>query len=250
LLSSSTVTITSTGNLKSLVGFVQRRHGFDNQQVNAGFRQGANLLGKGRAGFVQAGLAQGLQAYAERTHRSGHPGFAGLLILEVLHGLPSQPYAGGVDFGHFPGQAMTRQPEAVGAKGVGFKNLGARLQILFVDRENQAGIGEIQLVVTAVDENPAGIEHSAHGAVGENGAIGKDVGKFGHSLVMLSQAGPPRQPAGPLCYTSVVISWAGNGSGPWIFPICWIGRPPSFVQAAATDRIRGTLRAFRRGKGF
>jgi hypothetical protein len=36
-------------------------------------------------------------------------------------------------------QAVPGQPEAVGAKGVGFKNLRAGLQVLLVDGEDQAG---------------------------------------------------------------------------------------------------------------
>ena len=79
----------------------------------------------------------------------------------------------------FAGKAVPRQPEAVGAEGVGFKNLGAGLQILLVDGENQAGVGEVQLVVAAVDEDAARVEHGAHGAVGEHGTVGKDVGKQG-----------------------------------------------------------------------
>ncbi len=117
--------------------------------------QGANLFGKGGARFVQAGLAQRLQANAERTDRAGHPGFAGLLLLQVLDGLAGQAHAGGVDLRHFAGQAVAGQPEAVGAKGVGLKNLRARLQVLFVDGEDQAGIGEVEFVVAAVDEDAA-----------------------------------------------------------------------------------------------
>ncbi len=55
-----------------------------------GLGQDANLFGKGRAGFVQAGLAQRLQAHAQRAHRAGHPRFARLLFLQVLHGLRAQ----------------------------------------------------------------------------------------------------------------------------------------------------------------
>ena len=83
--------------------------------------QGANLLGKGGAGFVEAGFAQRLETHAERAHGTADPGLAGLLIFKVFHGLAGNAHAGRVDLGHLPGQAMARQPEAIGAKGVGLK---------------------------------------------------------------------------------------------------------------------------------
>ena len=99
---------------------------------------------------------------------------------------------------------MAGQAEAVGAEGVGLENLRAGLQILLVNGQNQAGIGEVQLVVAAVDEDAAGIKDCAHGAVGEHGAAGEDVGKLRHSLAMLSHKGGARQRVGLLCYTSRV----------------------------------------------
>ena len=48
------------------------------------------------------------------------------------------------------------------------------------------GIGEIQLVVAAVDEDAARVEHGAHGAVGEHGPASEDFGKLSHSVAMLS----------------------------------------------------------------
>ena len=41
------------------------------------------------------------------------------------------------------GQAMAREAKAVGAEGVGFKNLRARLQVLLVDGQNEPGVGEV-----------------------------------------------------------------------------------------------------------
>ena len=181
------------GRRQRLPRLVQRRHGLDDQQVSAGLGQSVNLLGKGRARFVQAGLAQRLQAHAQRAHRTGHPGLARLLVLQMFHGLTRQAHPGGVDFRHFPRQSMPRQTETVGAKRVGFKNLRAGLQILLVDRQNQAGVGKVQLVVTAVDEDATGVEHGPHGAVGKHRAAGKDVGELGHSAAMLSHKAGPRQ---------------------------------------------------------
>ena len=93
----------------------------------------------------------------------------------------------------FVGQAVAGEPDAVCAEGVGFKNLSAGLQVLFVDGKDETGIGEIQLVVAAVDEDAAGVEHGTHGAIGEQGAVSEDLGELGHSVDMLSHGSQPRQ---------------------------------------------------------
>ena len=82
LLSSSTVTITRTGrsgavscgSQQGFARFVQCGHGLDDEQVHACIGQGADLLGKCGAGLIEAGLAQGLKANAERADGAGDPG--------------------------------------------------------------------------------------------------------------------------------------------------------------------------------
>ena len=223
---------------------VQRRHGLDDEHVHARIDQRANLLGKCGARLIEPGFAQRLQPHAQRPDGARHPGLASLLFFQVGNGLLGEPHAGGVDLGHFAGQSVARQPEAVGAERVGLQNLGAGLQVVFVDGQDQPGIGEIQLVVAAVDEDAAGIQNRAHGAVGEHGRAGEDVGKVSHSLAMLSHrrefalhpgAGDvvtssrgrnlgsrrarllrhaAKEPEGGLlCYTSRVKSYAGIGPG-------------------------------------
>ena len=83
---------------------------------------------------------------------------------------------------------MARKAKSIGTKGVGLKNLGAGLEVVLVNGEDQVGVRQVQLVITAVDENTARIEDRAHGAISEHGAAGKDIGKLSHSLVMLSHA--------------------------------------------------------------
>ena len=169
-----------------LASFVQSRHGFDDEHVDAGGHQGADLFDECSAGLVEPGLAQRLEAHAQRSDRAGHPGFAGLLVLEMGHGLLRQLDAGGIDLGHLAGQSMARQAESIGAEGVGFENFRAGLQIVFVDGKNQVGVGKIQLVVAAVDEDAARVKHGAHGAVGKNRPAAEDVGKAWHSLAIVS----------------------------------------------------------------
>ena len=141
----------------------------------------------------------------------GDPGLAGLLVFEMRDRLAGDANAGGVDFGHFSGQSMAGQPEAVGAEGVGFEDLGAGLEVLLVDGENQAGIGEIRLVVAAVDKDAAGVEDGAHGAIGEHGAVGEDVGELGHSLAMLSHGGRRANRRG--CFVILRVSQGGQNEG-------------------------------------
>ncbi len=197
---------------QSFAGLVERGHGFQNQHVYAGFGQGANLLGKGGAGFVQARLAQRFEADAERTDGASYPRFAGLLVFKVGYRLLGEAHPGCVDFRNFASQTVPCQPEAVGAEGVGFDDLSAGLQIFLMNREDQVRIGKIQLVVAAVDEHAAGIEYGAHSAIGKDGTTGENFVKLRHSLDMLCQLGGGRQRAGPLCYTSKVISNAGTVS--------------------------------------
>ena len=256
-----------SGSFQRLVCLIQRGHGLDNQKVDAGCSQGVNLLGEGRPGFVQAGLAQRLQTHSQRAHRSGYPGLAGMLFLQMLHRLAGQPHSGGIDFRHFAAQTMPGQPESIGPKGVGFKNFSPRLQVFLMDGQDQAGVGEVQFVVAAVDEDAAPVDHGTHGPVGEHRPVSEDVGELRHSLVMLSHYrggcipkpqqssrrdhqgaatlfgtekghsipgnavsyhAPTRQRYGLLCYTSGVISWAGYGYGRRFF-LCPINlQPPSF----------------------
>src|ERR1035438_8201247 len=96
-------------------------------------------------------------------------------------------------FSNISGQTGAARPETIGAKGVGLDNVGAGLQVLLVNRQDQAGVGEVQLVVTAVDEDATGVENGAHRTIGEDWAVGEDVGKLRHSYSMLSYAGLLRQ---------------------------------------------------------
>ncbi len=241
------------GGGESFVGLVEGGHGFEDQQVDAGICEGFDLLREGGAGFVEPGFAEGFEAHSQRADGASDIRFAGLLFLEMRNGLACHSDAGGVDFSNFAGQAVAGKAKAVGAEGVGFKNLSAGLQVLLMDGEDEARVGEIQLVVAPVDEDAAGIEHSAHGAVGQYGTVGKNVGKLGHPLVMLRHTGEARQSTGPLCYTSLVIAFINRPSNR---ASCNLSDRPAtaitvFTFAAVTPKnFRGPVRAFRRGKGF
>src|SRR6202034_1172764 len=135
--------------------------------VHPGSGKSADLLGKGGAGFVEAGFAQRLETHAERTNGTGYPGFAGLLVFEVLDGLARQAHPGRVDFGNFFGESVTSEAKPVGAKGVGFKDICARLQVLLMNREDESGIRQVEFVIASVDKDAPTVQHSSHGSVGK-----------------------------------------------------------------------------------
>ncbi len=97
----------------------------------------------------------------------------------------------------FPARPWRESLKRLAPKVLVFKNLGAGLQVLFVDGEDQAGIGEVEFVIAAVDEHTAGVKDCAHGSIDEDRAAGEDVGEVRHSVAMLSYRTAPRQLAGP-----------------------------------------------------
>jgi len=64
------------------------------------------------------------------------------------------------------------------AEGVRLQDFRAGFDILLVRFANHAGRREIQLVVTAVDENALGIQHRAHGAIRHHHAILELIAEF------------------------------------------------------------------------
>jgi hypothetical protein len=58
--------------------------------------------------------------------------------------------------------------EAVGAEGVGLDDLGPRLHVLVVDALHERGVGQVQLVEAAVQEDAAGVQNGPHGAVADD----------------------------------------------------------------------------------
>jgi hypothetical protein len=63
----------------------------------------------------------------------------------------------------------------VGAKGVRLDDVGTRLDVLVVDLADEAGVRQVELVEAAVQEDPARVEHGAHGPVEDDGALGQPV---------------------------------------------------------------------------
>ena len=108
------------------------------------------------------------------------------------------------------------QPKGVRAEGVRLDDLRARLQILLVDRAHQLGLRQVQLVVAAVDEDAAFVEHRPHRSVEQHRALTKDFLKSSHSCRSIFHAMPQRGASAPadagLCYTSVSGKFVRNGT--------------------------------------
>jgi hypothetical protein len=77
----------------------------ENEEVDSTFDQCRGLLAEVLAGFVDAGLAPGLDAHAQRPDGSGH-------IDLVAGGLPGQPRAGDVERMGFVAKAKGAQLES------------------------------------------------------------------------------------------------------------------------------------------
>src|SRR6185437_1046011 len=117
----------------------------------------------------EAELAQRLEVYAERTDGAGDPAAGG-------DASSCEGDAGAVDLGDLVAQAILGQNHRVRAEGVGFKNLGAGVGIGAVNLLHDRRLGDVELVKAAVDEDAVGVEHGAHGAIGDEHALG-DLGE-------------------------------------------------------------------------
>ena len=60
---------------------------------------------------------------------------------------------------------MLRQTKRIGAEGVCFNNLRSGVEVFLVDVADEIRLHDVQFVVAAVDEDPLGVQQSAHGAI-------------------------------------------------------------------------------------
>lgn len=101
-------------------------------------------------------------------------------------GLAGDADAGSINVGDSAGETVAGKAKAIRAEGVGFEDLGAGLEVLFVNGHDECRIGQVELVVTAMDEDAPGVEDGAHGAVCEQRLAGEDVTQLRHSEDMLT----------------------------------------------------------------
>ncbi len=66
---------------------------------------------------------------------------------------------------------MLNQLILIGAKGIGFQNLSAGLEVASVDTFNRLWVGEVELIKAAIEAETLIVEHGSHGAVEQNGCV-------------------------------------------------------------------------------
>ncbi len=113
-----------------LAHLVQVAEGLDDDQVDAGVRQGRDLLGEGRREPPRAGRAR----KAPGAPPAGrHPRRRALAGMQIGPRRAGKLHTGAVDLGHLIIQAVGSQLEAVGAEGIGLDDLGAGFEIIAVN---------------------------------------------------------------------------------------------------------------------
>jgi hypothetical protein len=76
-----------------------------------------------------------------------------------------------IDVVHSIGKTMAGQTKAVCPECVGFDNVSTRLHVFVMDAADEVGLGQVQLVVAAVDEDALAIQQCAHRAIAEHGTV-------------------------------------------------------------------------------
>src|SRR5438876_4377694 len=132
--------------------FLDVAEGFEDQQVNPAFEQRCDLFAEGVFGFLEGSFSQRFNPDDQGPYRSSDPG------IEALCSFLSKPGSGEIDFPDFPSEPMPLEPIAVAAKGVGFNDLRAGLQVFMVNATYKIRLGEIQFVIATIDENALGVQ--------------------------------------------------------------------------------------------
>ena len=143
---------------------VQVAERLEDEQVDAAVDQRLRLLAEVLARLVDAGLAPGLDADAERADRAGD---VGLLARRVAR----NPRPLFVDRVQPVGEAERSELDAVRAEGVGFDHVRAGADVLLVHLGHQIRLGDVQRVEALVDEDALRVEHRAHRAVAHEDAL-------------------------------------------------------------------------------
>ena len=149
------------GSFHTLDDLVKVGEGFQNDQVNSGFSQGADLFLKCVKSLFGLHAAEGGQAHAQRTNIPGNEN----VFERSFDHFAGQDHPGSVDLFHFIGQPMLCQFEAVGAEGVGLDHPGTSLDVITVHFGHQRGLFQVERVKAGLQFDPAAVQQGAHGAV-------------------------------------------------------------------------------------
>jgi hypothetical protein len=120
------------------------------------------LLAESRPSFGERSLTKRFDPNAQWPHRSSHQ------HVKAFRSFPREMRTRDINLPYPIGEAMPFQAKCVSAKRVGFYKFSARLQVLMVNPTNKFGLGQVELVITAINEDTLGVKKSAHGAIAEN----------------------------------------------------------------------------------
>src|SRR5579872_3507780 len=109
-----------------LVNLLQISEGFQNKKIYASLNQRFDLLAESVARFLIRSLAQRFDSGSQWANRTCNP------YIEAFGGFPGQSDPGAIDVEYPINQAVTRQPECVGAERIGFNDFSASLQVVVV----------------------------------------------------------------------------------------------------------------------
>jgi len=66
---------------------------------------------------------------------------------------------------------MPSQAEGVCPECIGFNNFRTRLKVFMVNSPDQLGLGNVQFVIAAVNEDPLAVEQGSHRSVAQDGGL-------------------------------------------------------------------------------
>jgi hypothetical protein len=134
--------------------FVQVAERLEHEQLDPALEQRRRLLTEPSLRFVDTRAAPGLDPDAERADGARDPRL-------IARRVPSN--AGPLDVHRMHAVSEAERPElhAIRAERVGFDHVGAGADVLLVNFPDEVGLGEVQLVETAVEEDPPRVEHGA-----------------------------------------------------------------------------------------
>jgi hypothetical protein len=160
------------GGADGLLDLDQVAERLEDHAVGAALAQRGDLLGERRPCLLARGRTVGLDPHAERPDRAGHEHRAA--ATRPVGRLAGQLGAAPVDRLDLRLEPVVGELEAVGAEGVSLERLGARGRVRRMDRPDQLGSPEAELVVALIDEHPAGVELGPHRPVEQHEVRGVD----------------------------------------------------------------------------
>src|SRR6185369_3542375 len=134
------------------------------EKIDAAFQQSFSLRLEHLLRFVKRRWAIRLDAQAEWSNRAGD-------VRTFARGLTRDPGGEGVDLSQTAFESVLLKLMGRGAERVGLDDVRTGANVFGVNLTHEIRIGEIQLVVTAIDIDAFGVEHRTHCAVDDYDTI-------------------------------------------------------------------------------